>query len=134
MVYHRPVALQTSEAIEGLDSMESDLKRWMPAIVSSEGELESESLAAAKVLRHIDTLRNIRAQLTGTYDDRSMRQYPSANFIEALRGAWLLRNNKDLKDIAKRVVLVCAPTLMQSAFLVRLEEVMAMPSRVNSVE
>ena len=131
IVYHRPAALQTGEAVEALDSIESDLKRWMPAIVSAESGLESESSVAAKVIRHIETLRSVKAQFTGTFDDRFMKQYPAAKFIDSLRGAWLLRNSRDLKDIAKRVVAVCAPSVMQSSLLARLDEAMVMPSRAS---
>ena len=62
--------LDGSQAIEGLDALESGLKRWMADIISAQGELESLGIVAAKVTRNLETIRSLRAQLSGEVDDR----------------------------------------------------------------
>ena len=109
MVYHRPRAVDVDEAIENLFELEQDLIRWGPGIVESEALCVSESLTTARLTRHIDLCRSLRAQINSDIDNQELNKYNAGKLVEAVRAAWLLRAGSKLLQVTKHVVNVCAP-------------------------
>ena len=70
VAYHRPCALDINEAIENLHELEQDLVRWGPGIVESEALSVSESFTTARLTRHIELCRSLRAQMAGDIDSQ----------------------------------------------------------------
>ena len=109
LVFLKPLDLE--DPVVALGEFQSDLLHWMPRILDGSTEMESSGLYDAKMTRHYQLLRTLKAHFQGD-SPVNAHQYPSVALIEALRGCWLLRSSRNLKKMAHHVVSACTPPAM----------------------
>ena len=86
VTYHEPITMTSEDAVVGLDELQHALAQWRPTILA-DNLLESRGLLDAKINRHVQLIRTLKAQLLMDVPTETLRTHPTGRFIEAVRAS-----------------------------------------------